>query len=209
MNESPAFEALPRGRHRLTREQVVESQRSRLLVAMADAVAEKGYVHTSVADVLKRARVSRETFYQNFADKEACFLASLDHSATILVGIMGGELVDNSGPPKERLDRALRAYLATLAAEPAVARAFFIDSFAAGRASQLRRFDIQEKFVQAMIANFATEPSWQTLPDPAFACRVLVGAISSLVVSTVATGKPEELPELRKPIMDLLEHFGL
>ena len=51
-------EQLPRGRHRLTREQVTTSQRERMLVAMADAVAELGYAKTSVAEVIRRAGVS-------------------------------------------------------------------------------------------------------------------------------------------------------
>ena len=69
---------LPRGRHRLTREEVTASQRGRMLEAMAEAVAEKGYTHMAVADVVSGAGVSRETFYQHFADKEDCFLAAFD-----------------------------------------------------------------------------------------------------------------------------------
>src|SRR4030088_3435567 len=54
-----AVEPLPRGRHRLSREQVERSQRGRMLAAMTDAVAEKGYVATTVAGVLARAHVAR------------------------------------------------------------------------------------------------------------------------------------------------------
>src|ERR1700716_903816 len=46
---------LPRGQHGLTREHVTQLQRSRMLRAMAEAMAERGYVDTSVADVLNRA----------------------------------------------------------------------------------------------------------------------------------------------------------
>src|SRR5436190_446605 len=67
---------LPRGRHRLTREEVTASQRGRMLEAMALAVRDKGYTGTAVADVVAGAGVSRETFYQHFADKEDCFLAA-------------------------------------------------------------------------------------------------------------------------------------
>ena len=73
---------LPSGRHGLTREAVVASQRSRLIDAMAQVVAERGYPATTVADVVERAGVSRRTFYEQFADKEACFLAAYDVGLT-------------------------------------------------------------------------------------------------------------------------------
>src|SRR6266498_996015 len=57
---------LPSGRHGLTRETIVASQRGRLLDAMAAAVAEKGYAETTVSDVVDRAGVSRRTFYEQF-----------------------------------------------------------------------------------------------------------------------------------------------
>src|SRR3954470_22993998 len=71
---------LPRGRHRLTREEVQTSQRERMLLSMAEAASVKGYAKTTVADVIKRARVSRETFYEHFSDKEDCFLAAYDEA---------------------------------------------------------------------------------------------------------------------------------
>ena len=52
-------EQLPRGRHHLSREEVQASQRQRMLLAIAAAMADKGYAGTSVADVIKRAGVSR------------------------------------------------------------------------------------------------------------------------------------------------------
>ncbi len=54
-------ERLPRGRHSMSKEEVVQSQRERLVAAMVLAASEQGYAATSVADVLRRARVSRAT----------------------------------------------------------------------------------------------------------------------------------------------------
>src|SRR5690242_3020391 len=65
-------------RHRTAREAVMASQRGRVLEAMVKAVAEKGYAATTIADVVARAGVSRRTFYEQFRDKEACFLAAFD-----------------------------------------------------------------------------------------------------------------------------------
>ncbi len=71
---------LPRGRHGLSREQVEASQRLRLMRAMAEVMAEKGYARTSVADILRRARVSRETFYELFDSKQDCFMSAFEQA---------------------------------------------------------------------------------------------------------------------------------
>ena len=49
--------------------------RHRLLDAMADAVAHKGYADTTIADLAAGARVSRRTFYEHFSSKEECLIA--------------------------------------------------------------------------------------------------------------------------------------
>src|ERR1700694_5830109 len=68
--------ALPRGRNALPRDVVLVSQSERLLEAVVDVVADKGYAATRVADIVARAGVSLATFYQQFRDKDDCFLAA-------------------------------------------------------------------------------------------------------------------------------------
>src|SRR3954447_12536280 len=117
MSTDHVVEQLPRGRHNLSREEVETSQRERLLLAMCEAVADRGYVATSVADVIARARVSRETFYRYFADKQACFQAAHDRGVEILLGQMGRALAPAEVlAPLEHLDRATARYLDVLAA---------------------------------------------------------------------------------------------
>src|SRR5215211_3537803 len=74
----PLATPLPRGRHAAPPEVVWESQRGRMLAAMATAVGEKGYAEVAVADVIARAGVSRKTFYEQFDNKLGCFLAAYD-----------------------------------------------------------------------------------------------------------------------------------
>src|ERR1700722_4347028 len=69
---------LPRGPHSLTREQVAADQRRRVMAALTDVVAEKGYTATTVSNVSARAGVSRKAFYEHFANKEACLLETYD-----------------------------------------------------------------------------------------------------------------------------------
>lgn len=174
-----------------------------MLQAMAESVAEKGYAHTSVADVLKRSRVSRETFYQHFSGKQDCFLTVLDRSALVLERFFEEELSRDEGA-WACFDRALEIYLGTLAAEPAFARVFFLESYAAGPEAQRKRFVVQERFVQSLTDNFADDLAWQRLPDPEFAARMMVGAVSQLVASELVHGRDGELPTLREPMMRLL-----
>src|ERR1700755_3613290 len=76
--EAPAAPRLPAGRHGLPREFIAQNQRERIITALVDTVAERGYNATTVANITKAASVSRRTFYEHFADKEACFLAAYD-----------------------------------------------------------------------------------------------------------------------------------
>ena len=95
---SGAAQTLPRGRHRLPREAVVQSQRERLLRAMAEVMADKGYARTSVADVLRVAHVSRETFYEQFASKEDCFMSAFETVMGRLAAAAGGDDTQTSTP---------------------------------------------------------------------------------------------------------------
>src|SRR5208337_3642074 len=66
------------GLNGLPRAQVTEIQRGRMLAAAVDAVQDVGYARMTVAHVIGRARVSRKTFYDVFADREDCFLAAFE-----------------------------------------------------------------------------------------------------------------------------------
>ena len=48
---------------------IANEHRHRLLEGMAQAVAEKGYADTTIADIVREAGVSRRTFYEHFAGK--------------------------------------------------------------------------------------------------------------------------------------------
>ena len=64
------------GRHQLTRDEVRANQRERIFAALETVMSVKGYPDTSVADIIKSAGVSRQTFYELFCSKPDYFLAS-------------------------------------------------------------------------------------------------------------------------------------
>jgi AcrR family transcriptional regulator len=202
-----AVQQLPRGRHGLPREQVLASQRGRILEAIAAAVADKGYAQTTVADVIARAGVSRETFYEQFGGKEDAFLAALDAGADGLVWILASASEEaDDATPLERLDHLLKAYLATLAAAPEFAKAFLIDAYGAGAEATARRIELQQRFVELIAGVLELDPD---SPEDAFSCEVLVAAVSSLATSRIGTGRLAELPELREPLIALARRLAL
>jgi AcrR family transcriptional regulator len=198
---APATQRLPRGPHGLSRDEVRASQRGRMLEAMARAAAEKGYAATTVADVIARAGVSRATFYEHFGDKEDCFVAAFDAGVDLMLFALEGSVDVSDGTPVERLDRVLRAYLDLLAAEPAFARTFLVEVYAAGPRAIERRAELQGRFVDSIADVLET--------DERFACEALVAAISSLVTSKVGAGRAHELPALREPLVDLVRRARL
>jgi AcrR family transcriptional regulator len=193
-----ATERLPRGRHGLSRDEVIASQRERMLEACCRAVAEKGYARFTVADVLERAGVSRETFYEHFSDKEDCFLAAYELATDAVAGAMTAADPGDQLTPLERYDRMLKAYLEVMSSEGAYARVFLVDVYAAGERAVARRREVMDRFVE-LIAGLVGARS----RSDRFACEAFVAAVSSIVTVRVAVGRLDELPGLRRPIMDV------
>ena len=144
---SPGASQLPKGRHGLSREFIASNQRERLLDAIANVVAEKGYAGTRVADITDYAGVSRKTFYELFADKEDCFLAAYDAITALLMGSMARGLAAVADRTWEDQVRALLGeFLRFLAAEPAFARMCIVEVLGSGAAGLARRDAAIEAF---------------------------------------------------------------
>ncbi|MBA3867333.1 MAG: TetR/AcrR family transcriptional regulator [Solirubrobacterales bacterium] len=94
----------------VAREAVVQNQRERLYGATVAVVANRGYRATTVADLTDLAGVSRTTFYRYFADKEACFLATLELIIAGVIAETRGRL-DAPGSLPERAESGLRGFL--------------------------------------------------------------------------------------------------
>jgi AcrR family transcriptional regulator len=199
---------LPRGRHGLSREEVEGSQRLRLVRAMAEVMAEKGYARTSVADILRRARVSRETFYELFDSKEDCFMSAFDEAyrgiGEALAAGAGGELAAGGAGGRAVLDIVLEHYLAALASEPDLARVFLIEVYAAGPKAMERRLELQRGLVEVLAQLIGAKSA-----EDRFAVEAAVAAIVSLVTARLAVGDPEGIRDLHAPLLQLLERLGL
>ncbi len=190
---------LPRGRHDLTRDQVEQSQRLRLAVALAEACVGRGYSDTPVAAVLELAGVSRQTFYALYANKLECFLEALDLVGEVLIGRLGAVLVASEHPPVDKAVDALGQYLEAIADHPAFARLYVVEVHAAGPRALVRRAELQAVVVDAL-ADLLDRKD----PGRRFACEAFVAAVSALVTLPLATGDTEAIVALRNPLADRL-----
>jgi AcrR family transcriptional regulator len=181
------------------------SQRSRLLEAIAEAVAEHGYGQVAVADVIERAGVSRKTFYEHFPNKERCFLAAYDAGAAMVLDAIE-PAVAGAPDPYRAAAAGTRAYLETLAANPALARAFFVEVLAAGPAALERRDAVLERFADQLEEIYtAARAVLDVLPEPPprYVFRACVGAINELVTRELLLRGPERVPEIADAIFDV------
>jgi AcrR family transcriptional regulator len=200
--ETPALRVLPRGRHAAPREVVADSQRERLLVAMADATAAKGYAHVAVADVIERAGVSRRSFYEHFANKEECFLAAYDAGVSGLLEAIAEAEADAGQGLVARARAGTEAYLQILADNPAFARTFLIEVLGAGPEALARRDAVHERFAQRLVEGYRAAAG--DLPEPpGYISRAAVGAIHELVMDRMLKQGAAELPELLGPILEI------
>jgi AcrR family transcriptional regulator len=193
--------SLPRGRHAAARDVVLASQRGRLLEAMAQCVAERGYAATTVAQVIARAGVSRKTFYEHFADKRTCFLAAWDVGTEILLEQVLAAGAEADGW-RARLRAGADAFLEILAAEPAFARSFTIEVLSVGENALARRAEINERFADALAETHAQAlaEGARLRPVPRWALRAAAGAAWELTVEHLRTHGVEGLTQLAPQI---------
>lgn len=187
---------LPRGRHGLSRDDVRAAQRERILAALVEVMAGRGYADTPVAAVLAAAGVSRETFYQLFSAKADAFAAALE--ATI--HRLGAAVDGDAGPaddPRAWLDAALGRYLSALADAPAVARLFLIETYAAGPAAMRARLASQRQITDRVAEVFALTSPAQRLRAEAF-----TGTVIAMVTTRVIDPDLGPLAELRPTLLD-------
>jgi AcrR family transcriptional regulator len=198
---------LPRGRSGLPLPAVRASQRERLLRSVIAAVAESGYPAVTVADIVRRARVSRVAFYAHFADKEECFLSATAAGRELMIAriVSATQALPADAPDEAVLRVALRAYLAFLHREPAFARVFYLHMPAAGAhavgrldAAQAQFADLTRRWHERARERHAP---WPAVPPAAY--LALAGATAELVRSLVHAGRTDALPELEETLVPL------
>lgn len=191
---------LPAGRHGLPREFVVQNQRERIVTALVDTVAEHGYNGTTVAHITKAAAVSRRTFYEHFADKEACFLAAYEMVADHIRSSMRAA-ADSFEEWPQQVRAALATMLRFLAGEPELARVCMIEPVAAGGEIAARHRATMQGMVEILKGGRPEHGGERRLPEATE--ETLVGGIVSLIVREISAGRTEQLERLLPDLVEL------
>lgn len=184
---------LPSGRHGLPRDTIVRSQRERMIEAMIDVVSEKGFVEATVADVISAAGVSRATFYEQFADKEDCFLAAYGTVMDRMLGYVARGFTETQADDWiGRVRGGLSALLAYLATNSVAVRVGIVEGFGAGAR-------VRDRYQQAVSSFFPfLEEGRDVAPDPGRippkTARLMVGGLSTLMFNEGSAGRAAELP---------------
>lgn len=190
---------LPGGHHGLSREQVAESQRERLLAGLAHTVAAKGYRATTITEIVKVASVSSRDFYENFDSKEDCFLAAFDAVTAHLREL----IVAASEPVPDwpgRVIAALRTALDFFAAEPDLARLCLIEPFTASPAIATHFRDLVVATIPYMRPGRAERPEAAALPESTE--DSLLGGLIALTARSLLTGEKDLLSRLLPDLVD-------
>jgi AcrR family transcriptional regulator len=138
--------------------------RERILVAMAETVAKRGYQGTTIEHIVKRAGVSRATFYEHFENRDDCLLAGFADAAAELQGLMEAAAAEGAAWP-ERVRATLATFLDYSAANPAIARTCIVESVTAGPVAMERYERALQAFVPLFRQGRDFERATGELPD--------------------------------------------
>jgi AcrR family transcriptional regulator len=203
---------LPRGRGSLPPDVVAGAQRQRILRAMVYAVATFGYANVRIADVVSRARVSRHSFYAQFADKQECFLTAHAEGMAVIVDRLARWTAHRAAPaeppdpsdPTAPIVAAVGAYLQLAADEPEFAHCMLIELPAIGLAGLQARLAAHRQIADLLHTwceeTRRSHPNWPSVPPARYAAAV--GAVHDLLFEAVASGRAAEAPTLRGDAVD-------
>jgi AcrR family transcriptional regulator len=155
------------------------TQRERLLAGMVDVTNRRGYAGASVSSVIARAKVSRPTFYEYFADRDDCFTATIEE--------VGGELLASvvqaieARPAQEAMTIAVVALLDYANANGARARFLMGESMAGGASALDARDRGAAQIASAIERAQRKAPADASLPD--LEPRVLVGSVYRMIAT--------------------------
>ena len=115
-----------------------EDPAERIMAAVAETMAQRGYGRATIGEIAARAGVSLSTFYENFDGKEAALLATLESGQARLVGVVRPAYRRGKDWPGA-VRAGVEAMLAFFAAEPAFAQLVVSELYAAGKPALAQR----------------------------------------------------------------------
>jgi len=163
--------------------------RQRLLSALEESIAEDGYQKTTVADIVRRARTSRRTFYEHFDGRDACFIALLSEAYADQIQQISAA-VDVNSPWRVQVRQAIEAWISTASSRSALMVSSIRDLPSLGAIARELQRDVMENFVDMVQALGDTGEFHSAGVGPVSRPRVvmLLGGLRELTAFTVESG---------------------
>lgn len=185
----------------LSREEVQDIQRMRVLSAMVEMSSEVGYIGAVVAPVVARAGVSRRTFYELFDGRDGCFLAAFEWAVEqAREALVRASVSQRSW--REQVRHGLAALLRFLDSEPQLARVLVIEALAAGKPV----LDCRAQALGDLTAALARgAPASRTSGGtPQLTAEGIVGGVLSVIQARLIQPQDKPLIDLHGQLMALV-----
>jgi AcrR family transcriptional regulator len=197
----PSTPLLRPGPSGLPRQQVTEIQRARILAAAVEVVEELGYAGMTVAQVIDRAKVSRKTFYELFADRQDCFVAVFEETIARTRALMEEERA-GEGRWRERVRSGLARLLVLLEEEPVLARICLIEAQGAGTKVLERRNQVFGELAEVLDRGRAVTSAVREPPQ--ITAEALVGAVFAVLQTRLLERSEEPFADLLGQLMSMI-----
>jgi len=193
------LERLPAGGDRFQAELLSRDQRERILMAMFEIVAKRGYQGTTVELIVKRAGVARATFYENFENREACLLAGFEETVAD-ARAQAEPAVAAAKEWPQKVAAAIAALLDYVVADPARARTCLVETVSAGPPALERYEQAMASFAPALAAGRAYTSESARLPETLE--DSIVGGIVWMVHLRLQRGEVDQIPALLPTMLE-------
>lgn len=170
------------------------NQREALVEAMAESCVDRGYLDTTIENLLATTGLTQADFDRHFADKEACGAAAVDAVLAAGIGIVSEAFTGDISEPESTL-RALLGLLELFARRPAMGSLAMVDSRQRMPAAPLERYVNGFAILRAMLDRLRSEPVAGEEAPPC-AARGALGGSEALVRRELVHGRAAELPDL-------------
>jgi AcrR family transcriptional regulator len=167
----------------------LQTFRRRLLDGLAESVVEIGYRNTTVADIVRRARTSRRTFYEHFASKEECFVALLRDANNEIIREIS-TAVDRGASWRTQVRQAIEAWIGCAESRPGIVVSWIRDVPALGIPGRDLQRELMAAFVQ-MVQTLSEIDEWLVVRPGGVSrqlATVLLGGLRELIATTVEEG---------------------
>jgi AcrR family transcriptional regulator len=168
---------------------------------MVEVAAERGAANVTVAHVVARSGVSRRTFYEQFEDREQCFLAAFDDAVQRIAAVVLPAYERSIGW-REQIRGGLCALLEFLDQDRVTGRLVFVEVLGAGPKALEHRRRIVEKVIAAV--DKAREEPGKDGGPPTLTAEGVVGGGFSLIHARLLESEQGPLVELLNPLMAMI-----